>query len=40
MKYLDFYKTDPKVIKALFGIKLFRDKMPEINTNDVNSIKN
>lgn len=39
MKYLDFYNTNPKIIKALFGIKLFGDKMPELNANDTNSIK-
>jgi hypothetical protein len=34
MKYLDFYNTNPKVVKAFFGLK-----MPELDTNDPESIK-
>lgn len=43
MKYLDFYNTNPKIVKALFGIKLFGNKnedvMPELDDTDKNSIK-
>jgi len=43
MKYLDFYNTNPKVVKALFGIKLFgsknEDTMPELDTSNKDSIK-
>ena len=43
MKYLDFYNPNQKVVKALFGIKLFGSKnediMPELDTSNQDSIK-